>query len=121
MTPKKTTKSVSVLLPKSVSPEVKPRTRAKSTTTKTNLPTADLAPKAAVKPRHTSASGRKAVMEVNETASTSILNLDRFVSSDEVATRAYHIWLESGCPEGTSTEDWLTAESELRTMAASAS
>ncbi len=121
MTPKKTTQSVSVLLPKSVSSEVKPRTRAKSTTTKTNLPTADLAPKAAAKPRHTSASGRKAVMEVNETASTSILNLDRFVSSNEVATRAYHIWLESGCPEGTSTEDWLTAESELRTMAASAS
>ncbi len=35
-------------------------------------------------------------------------------NADEIAERAYHIWLERGCPDGTCTENWLRAETELR-------
>jgi len=33
---------------------------------------------------------------------------------DEVARRAYYLWLERGCPAGTAEQDWLAAERELQ-------
>ena len=36
------------------------------------------------------------------------------LSSDRVATRAYQIWQESGCPHGQHEEHWYRAERELR-------
>ena len=35
-------------------------------------------------------------------------------ATDLIATRAYEIWLESGCPEGCEQEHWYRAERELR-------
>lgn len=35
-------------------------------------------------------------------------------SHDLVARRAYEIWQRHGCPEGTGFQDWLAAETELR-------
>ena len=35
---------------------------------------------------------------------------------DLVALRAYFHWLERGCPDGSSQEDWLWAERELQSQ-----
>ena len=35
----------------------------------------------------------------------------------EIATRAYEIWQERGCPDGTAEEDWYHAAEELRARA----
>ena len=32
----------------------------------------------------------------------------------EIAARAYRLWLERGCPEGSPEDDWFLAERELR-------
>ncbi|MGE3854832.1 MAG: DUF2934 domain-containing protein [Planctomycetota bacterium] len=32
---------------------------------------------------------------------------------EQIAERAYHIYLENGCPDGQSVEHWLQAEKEL--------
>lgn len=37
----------------------------------------------------------------------------REISDEAVAQRAYEIWQDRGCPEGTSEEDWETAKAEL--------
>jgi hypothetical protein len=36
------------------------------------------------------------------------------LSADDVALRAYLIYLEEGCPEGRHLDHWTRAESELR-------
>jgi len=33
---------------------------------------------------------------------------------DQIAARAFQLWLERGCPEGSADEDWHRAEAELR-------
>jgi hypothetical protein len=33
---------------------------------------------------------------------------------DRIAMRAYEKWVKKGCPQGTSVQDWLEAETELR-------
>ncbi len=120
MTPKKA-KAIAVSPNPSTSPEVKPRTRAKSATInkQTPSPIVELAAKPAVK-RHVSASARKSKAVVVESTPAPELKLNSATTTDEVALRAYHIWMERGCSEGTSTEDWLTAETELRSMSATA-
>ena len=40
--------------------------------------------------------------------------LSNVSNAEEIAERAYHIWLERGCPEATCMENWLQAETELR-------
>ena len=63
---------------------------------------------------------------VAPTSNSSISNLaeavllDRQLNPEEVATRAYLYWLERGCPEGTSAQDWFRAENELRSQTAHA-
>jgi hypothetical protein len=37
----------------------------------------------------------------------------------EIAERAYHLWLEHGCQEGTDQQNWLEAERELHDAALS--
>jgi hypothetical protein len=37
------------------------------------------------------------------------------LSQDEVAKRAYILWLERGCPHGDSAQDWFTAIRQLET------
>lgn len=37
---------------------------------------------------------------------------------EQIAQLAYSYWQARGCPEGSSEEDWLRAESELRKQAA---
>ena len=32
---------------------------------------------------------------------------------EQIRARAYQLWLERGCPEGQSEEDWLAAEAEV--------
>jgi hypothetical protein len=32
---------------------------------------------------------------------------------EEVALRAYELWQQKGCPQGSAEEDWLQAEEEL--------
>lgn len=36
------------------------------------------------------------------------------ITTQQIADLAYFIWLDRGCPAGTSEEDWYRAESELR-------
>jgi hypothetical protein len=35
------------------------------------------------------------------------------ISEDEIASRAYAIWQERGCPPGDGTDNWRAAEAEL--------
>jgi len=35
---------------------------------------------------------------------------------EEIALRAYHIYLERGCTSGNELEDWVRAEKELREL-----
>ena len=37
-----------------------------------------------------------------------------------VSKRAYELWIERGCPEGSPEEDWFRAESELKEQRGSA-
>lgn len=32
---------------------------------------------------------------------------------DEIAIRAFELWLANGCPDGTAEQDWFEAEAEL--------
>ena len=41
-------------------------------------------------------------------------------SEDVVSKRAYELWLERGCPEGSPEEDWYRAEREMGIVAVSA-
>ncbi|MGH7194250.1 MAG: DUF2934 domain-containing protein [Candidatus Saccharimonadales bacterium] len=36
------------------------------------------------------------------------------LSREMIARRAYEIWRRHGCPAGTAFQDWLAAETELR-------
>jgi hypothetical protein len=36
------------------------------------------------------------------------------VDEAEIASRAYELWQERGCPVGSDQEDWFRAEEELR-------
>jgi hypothetical protein len=36
-------------------------------------------------------------------------------TEDEIATLAYQLWLDNGCPVGSDQEDWFRAEAMLRT------
>ena len=104
----KKSKAVSVPTPEiSVTAEVtKPRARAKSSTPqiKTEKPV-----KAVAAARHTRVSSRKPVKSVEP--------MSQSITTADVATRAYHIWLERGCPAGTELENWSRAEHELRSIA----
>lgn len=55
------------------------------------------------------ATAKAAATEGATTAITSPL------SQDEVAQRAYILWLERGCPHGDSAQDWFTAIRQLET------
>jgi hypothetical protein len=37
----------------------------------------------------------------------------RVPDSEQIAQRAYLLWIERGCPEGSPAEDWYRAEREL--------
>ena len=39
-------------------------------------------------------------------------------TSEEIATRAFEIYVSEGCREGSDLENWLRAERELRSQAA---
>lgn len=56
----------------------------------------------------------KARKTSNGTATDSLLKLNGAVnghaSSAQIAERAYFLWLENGCPEGTADQDWVEAE-----------
>lgn len=39
-------------------------------------------------------------------------------TESEIATVAYLLWLDNGCPDGTDQEDWLRAEAMLKTALA---
>jgi Protein of unknown function (DUF2934) len=43
------------------------------------------------------------------------------VSADDIARRAYELYLERGCADGLDREDWLRAERELKTSQPSVS
>jgi hypothetical protein len=35
-------------------------------------------------------------------------------TNDEIATLAYRIWIDRGCPIGSADDDWFEAEAELK-------
>jgi len=37
-----------------------------------------------------------------------------YLDRDEIALRAYDLWQRRGCPQGSSEQDWLEAEDQLR-------
>ena len=50
-------------------------------------------------------------------ATNSLLKLNGAVNghltSEQIAERAYFLWIEKGCPQGTADQDWIEAEREL--------
>ncbi len=40
--------------------------------------------------------------------------IERDVSTEAIARRAYELWQERGCPLGDGVDDWKAAEAELR-------
>ena len=44
---------------------------------------------------------------------------DWLPNHDQVAERAFRLWHARGCPEGSAEQDWLQAETELQSEAAS--
>lgn len=49
----------------------------------------------------------------NETEQPSAADGEQQPTSSDVASRAYDLWQQRGCPEGSAEEDWLEAEREL--------
>lgn len=54
--------------------------------------------------------------EVTEEVSSVTQASDAIIDSGAIGKRAYELWLERGCPEGSPEEDWYSAEKELRAM-----
>ena len=81
----------------------KPAT-AKKTTKKASPKTA--APKAAAL--------TKMVAKAAPPAPASVLPLRPEISTEEIATRAYLLWEQRGCPHGRDVELWVEAESQLK-------
>ena len=108
----KKSKAVSVSTPEiSVSSEVtKPRARTKSVTPQIKPVSVEKPLKAAATVRHTRVSSRKPVKSSE--------SIGQAFTNSDVSSRAYHIWLERGCPEGTELENWARAEQEIRAFAA---
>lgn len=36
------------------------------------------------------------------------------ITQEQIATRAYELWLKRGCEHGFDVEDWINAEEELK-------
>jgi hypothetical protein len=63
--------------------------------------------------QRTQSSAQQAKRKAAPAAAKQATEAKRTPTSDEVAARAYAIWEENGCPEGTEQEDWYQAEREL--------
>jgi hypothetical protein len=62
------------------------------------------------------AKASKATKTTASSATNSLLKLNgavNGVTSETIAERAYFLWLEKGCPEGTADQDWVEAERQL--------
>ena len=57
------------------------------------------------------------VEECGVPASFSLRREDRRPSTEQIAIRAYHLWLARGQPGGTDRDDWLEAERQLAASA----
>ncbi len=86
-------------------------TKAAETTTKTSVTASPPA-----KEKASTAVAPKAEKEVKTNGGTTskTAKITAFVTAEQVATRAYHIWLERGCTHGSDVQDWLRAEAELK-------
>ncbi len=74
---------------------------------------------AAVKPAVSTAAKPRAKAAVStHKARTTSAPAPVEISTQQIADLAYFIWLDRGCPAGSSEEDWHKAESELRVKAA---
>ena len=87
-----------------------PRKSTKTTSKRASSTTKKVAPKPVkVAPRKASASSTKPTTRTKPgrgaPAST--------VSHDQIAKRAYEIWLNKGCPPDSDQANWLQAEKEL--------
>jgi hypothetical protein len=51
--------------------------------------------------------------EDGKSQTTSAADGEHYPTTAEIAERAYHLWLERGCPEGSDEQNWLEAEREL--------
>ena len=50
------------------------------------------------------------ILEISEPIQGTV---DDEVAGEEISKRAYELWLERGCPEGSPEEDWFQAQFEL--------
>ena len=48
------------------------------------------------------------------TVSTPESFLEPIIGEEEISGRAYELWREKGCTDGTDKEDWFQAENELK-------
>jgi len=50
-----------------------------------------------------------------ESPETSVPSPEPQIAQEQIASLAYALWQQRGCPEGSSEEDWFRAEQELLT------
>jgi len=73
---------------------------------------------AASKPRAASTTKKKAISAATGdllVLADSVANsgANGHVTTEQIAQRAYFLWLERGCPQGTADQDWMDAELQL--------
>jgi hypothetical protein len=64
--------------------------------------------------RTRSAGAGSGVVDIPEEAEAIAGNGASGIAEDAISKRAYELWLERGCPEGSPEQDWYQAESEMR-------
>ena len=66
------------------------------------------------KQEHFMASRALKIDPTRATVSTPESFLEPIIGEEEISGRAYELWREKGCPDGTDKEDWFQAENELK-------
>ena len=69
---------------------------------------------AASKPAASKPAASKSRKSTNGSATDALLKLNGavngYASAAQIAEKAYFLWLEKGCPEGSADQDWVEAE-----------
>ena len=104
-------------MPQKKAEEKIPATRVTTSPVKASSPVAAESAGAAVAKAKPAAKASKATKTTASSATNSLLKLNGAVNggvtSETIAERAYFLWLEKGCPEGTAAQDWVEAERQL--------
>ena len=117
MPPRKTLKpnvlDISAGAPATVPPLMKAQMKSKTSATLTKPKAPTVVGNATALPEKTAEPRRVRAKHGSRSQVSSPEVLAVTVNQDTIALRAYYLWLERGCPQGTAEADWLAAEVAL--------